>query len=75
MEVISIALFDEVEMKKAHPCSSRTKRFQITRVGADVKIRCLGCGKVMMLDRDTFNHKLKRVIAHHENLISLEPTK
>ena len=58
-------------MKKAHPCKHRTNRFQIVRVGADVKIRCLGCGNVMMLDRDAFNHKIKKVVAHHENLLEL----
>lgn len=71
-EVIPLALYDEVEMKKPHPCASRSKRFQIVRVGADVKIRCLGCGNVMMLDRDKFNQKLKRVLAHHEDLIPLD---
>ncbi|MCI2111793.1 MAG: DUF951 domain-containing protein [Bacilli bacterium] len=59
-------LFDEVEMKRPHPCSSRSKRFQIVRLGADIKIRCLGCGNVLMIDRDAFNHKLKRIVAHHE---------
>jgi hypothetical protein len=64
-----IALYDEVEMKKPHPCSSHSKRFQIVRVGADVKIKCLGCGNVIMLDRDAFNGKIKKVIAHHSGPI------
>lgn len=57
-----IDLNDIVEMKKCHPCSSRSKLFQVVRVGADVKIKCLGCGKVMMIDRDAFNAKVKRVL-------------
>jgi hypothetical protein len=64
-----IALFDEVEMKRPHPCSSHSKRFQIVRIGADVKIMCLGCGNVIMMDRDVFNRKLKKIIAHHGNLL------
>ena len=67
MAVIPIELYDEVEMKKAHPCSHRSKRFQIIRVGADVKILCLGCGNVIMMDRDYFNHAVKKVVAHHES--------
>lgn len=67
--VLPIKLYDEVEMKKPHPCSARSKRFQILRVGADVKILCLGCGNVMMLDRDAFNNKVKRVIEHHDEII------
>ncbi len=66
MDVSSIKLYDEVEMKRPHPCSSRSKRFQLIRLGADVKILCLGCGNVIMLDRDKFNSKIKKVIAHHD---------
>jgi hypothetical protein len=69
------ALYDEVEMKKAHPCLSHSKRFQIVRVGADVKIQCLGCGNVIMLDRDGFNGKIRKVIAHHEGPLSLPSKK
>ena len=66
MDVSSIKLYDEVEMKRPHPCSSRSKRFQVIRLGADVKILCLGCGNVIMLDRDKFNSKIKKVIDHHD---------
>ena len=66
MDVSSIKLYDEVEMKRPHPCSSRSKRFQVIRLGADVKILCLGCGNVIMLDRDKFNSKIKKIIAHHD---------
>lgn len=58
----SYDLFDIVEMKKAHPCASRSKNFQIIRVGADIKIKCLGCGNVIMMDRDSFNKRIKKVI-------------
>lgn len=62
MVITQYNLFDEVEMKKAHPCIHRSKRFQIVRLGADVKIKCLGCGNIIMIDRDKFNHSLKKVI-------------
>lgn len=58
----SIALNDVVEMKKCHPCDTRSKLFEVVRLGADVKIKCLGCGRVMMLDRDAFNSKVKRIV-------------
>jgi hypothetical protein len=64
--VTDYALYDEIEMKKAHPCAGRSKRFQIVRVGADIKIRCLGCGNLLLLDRSDFNAKIKKVVAHHE---------
>ena len=33
---------DVVELKKTHPCGS--KQWEITRVGMDIKLKCLGCG-------------------------------
>lgn len=74
-QIISYTLFDEVEMKRPHPCVAHSKRFQIVRLGADIKIRCLGCGNVMMIDRDSFNHKIKKVIAHHEGPLEVAGTK
>ena len=69
MLIPEYGLFDEVELKKPHPCAARSKRFQIVRVGADIKVKCLGCGNVIMIDRDKFNQKIKKVIARHEGEI------
>ena len=49
-----------VIMKKPHPCG--TNEWEIVRVGADIKIKCLNCGRTIMLPRVDFNKKLKRVI-------------
>lgn len=62
MNVPNYKLDDIVEMKKEHPCVSRSKLFQIVRVGADIKIKCLGCGNIIMIDRDTFNHRIRRIV-------------
>ncbi len=69
VSVPSYDLYDEVEMKKPHPCFARCKRFQIVRVGADIKIQCLGCGNVIMIDRDQFNSKIRKVLQKHEGKI------
>ena len=69
MTLIDYKLYDEVEIKRPHPCFAHSKRFQIVRVGADIKIMCLGCGNVMMIDRDKFNGKIKKVLVHHEGPI------
>ncbi len=65
MELLKYDLYDVVEMKKAHPCATHSKRFQIVRVGADIKVACLGCGNVIMMDRFDFNKKIKKIIEHH----------
>ena len=49
----------KVIMKKAHPCGKNL--WEITRVGVDIKIKCVNCGRSIMMDRMEFNKKLKKV--------------
>jgi hypothetical protein len=51
---------DRVEMRKPHPCGSRI--WLITRVGADIGMRCQGCDRRVLLPRSTFLKRLKRVL-------------
>ncbi len=50
-----------VVMKKEHPCG--TNEWEITRIGADIKIKCRHCGRSIMFPRMEFNKKLKKVIS------------
>lgn len=50
-----------VIMKKQHPCGEN--KWEITRVGADIKIKCLKCGRSIMIPRIDFNKKLKKVVS------------
>lgn len=59
-------LGDIVQMKKPHPCK-KSLYFEITRMGADIKIKCCGCGAVIMFDRFEFERKLKKVMKKEEN--------
>ena len=54
-------LYDIVEMKKEHPCR-KSKYWKIIRVGADIKIKCQGCGAVVMFGRHEFERKMKRLV-------------
>ena len=63
--MIEYGLNDIVEMKKEHPCH-KSKYWQIIRMGADIKIKCLGCGTSIMFPRSEFERKLKKVIDHQE---------
>ena len=47
-------------MKKGHPWG--TNLFEIIRLGAEIKIRCINCGRVIMLSRVDFNKKIKKVL-------------
>lgn len=53
-------LHDLVEMKKPHPCGEN--RWQIIRVGMDIRIKCLGCDHRVMLPRREFVRKMKKII-------------
>ena len=54
-------LGDIVQMKKSHPCGS--DRWKIIRTGADVKIKCLGCGRIVMLSRADFVKRSAKLIS------------
>ena len=51
-----------VTMKKEHPC--RTNEWEVIRIGADIKIKCIKCDRSVMLPRIDFNKKLKRIIKY-----------
>ena len=53
-------LGDIVEMKKPHAC--QTNKWQITRMGVDIKIKCINCNREIMMDRIDFDKKLKKII-------------
>jgi hypothetical protein len=53
-------LGDQVIMKKSHAC--QTNLFVITRVGVDIKIKCVKCNREVMMDRLEFERKLKKVV-------------
>ena len=40
---------DIVTLKKPHPCGS--KEWEILRVGADFRLKCMGCGHQVMVER------------------------
>lgn len=54
-------LNDIVEMKKEHPCH-KSKHWKIIRMGADIRIKCLGCGTSVLFPRTEFERKLKKVV-------------
>lgn len=52
-------LGDIVEMKKQHPCGSN--EFEVIRLGADIKIKCIGCSRIIMLPRNKFQKDAKKI--------------
>ena len=60
MNDLKYALGNIVMMKKGHPCGENS--WEIVRVGADIKIRCTKCDRVIMMPRIEFNKKIKKII-------------
>ena len=56
---MDIQVGDVLTMKKEHPCGS--KQWQALRIGADFKLRCLGCGHEVMGPRSKFERSVKQV--------------
>ena len=56
---------DIVTMKKPHACQEN--KWQITRVGMDFRLKCLGCGRYVMLTRQDFKKRVKSIIEKAEN--------
>lgn len=61
MNGIEYGLGDIIEMKKEHPCHL-SKQWKIIRMGADIRIKCLGCGTSVMMTRQKFDKKIKKVV-------------
>ena len=57
---LNYELGTKVIMKKQHPCG--TNLWEIVRLGADIKIKCVNCGRIIMLQRIEYNKKLKRIV-------------
>lgn len=57
-EPLQLVIGDVVELRKPHPCGSRI--WTITGLGADIRMRCDGCGRRVLLPRRTLEKRLKR---------------
>ena len=62
--VLEIKLGDVVRLKKKHPCGG--DQWQVTRLGADIGIKCLICQRRVLLERSTFERRIKAFISRGE---------
>jgi hypothetical protein len=52
---------DVVRLRKPHPCGSY--EWRVVRIGADIGLKCVKCGRRVLLDRATFNKRLKSIVS------------
>ncbi len=53
-----------MRLRKRHPCGGYD--WQVTRLGADIGLRCLTCGRRVMLERPDLEKRLKQFVSHAE---------
>ncbi|MEQ2129979.1 MULTISPECIES: DUF951 domain-containing protein [Caldanaerobacter] len=56
---------DIVKLKKKHPCGS--DEWEILRVGMDIRIKCLKCGRMVLMPRAKFEKSIKKILKTVEN--------
>jgi hypothetical protein len=60
MDGTDIDIGDTVRLRKPHPCGGDT--WQVTRIGTDIGLRCLTCGRYVLLPRPLFRRRLRAVV-------------
>ncbi len=60
MEEKQIEVGTIVNMKKGHPCGAN--EWEVVRIGADMKLKCINCSRIIMMPRIDFNKKIKKIV-------------
>ncbi len=60
VKITPVKVGDVVRLKKGHPCGENA--WQVTRVGMDIGLKCLGCGRAVRLLRRDFDRRFKAFI-------------
>lgn len=55
--VLELSVGDRLNLAKAHPCGSH--EWAVTRVGADIGLSCVGCGRRVMLERRELERRFR----------------
>jgi len=62
--MLNLAIGDFVITKKPHPCGN--SQWLIIRTGADIKLKCIKCNRIIMLDRCECERRIKKLIKVNE---------
>jgi hypothetical protein len=66
--VLELLLGDVVRLRRTHPCGGR--EWLVDRLGADIGLRCNGCGRHVMLERRLLEARLDGFVARGDPEIS-----
>lgn len=65
MEGKKFDMGDIVQMKKKHPCGEN--KWEIIRMGMDIRIKCLGCNHSVLMPGKEFEKKMKKVLEKYSS--------
>ena len=54
---VEFRMEDVVRLRKPHPCGGF--EWKVVRLGADIRLECLGCGRRVLLPRRELEKRLK----------------
>jgi hypothetical protein len=66
--VLDVFLGDVVRLRKAHPCGA--SEWLVDRLGADIGLRCQGCGRHVMLERRPLESRLEGFVSRGDPALS-----
>lgn len=58
---LELFINDVVRLRKPHPCGSTD--WTVVRLGADIGLKCTGCGRRVLLPRRTLEKRLKTFVS------------
>ena len=61
MKYADLALGDRVRLRKPHPCGSY--EWLVVRLGADIGLKCAGCGRRVLLPRSEVERRIKQIVS------------
>ena len=64
-----LGLGDVVRMRKPHPCGGF--EWRVVRLGADIGLVCLTCGRRILLERRALKNRMKAVLSKGDGVESL----
>lgn len=62
MKTLLFLLQKQYDVKRSQTTGKKANEWEVTRLGADIKIRCTNCDHVVMMSRHDFEKKLKKVL-------------
>lgn len=59
--VVDFRMGDVLRLRKGHPCGGF--EWEVVRLGADIGVRCLTCGRRVLLGRSVLEKRLKAFVS------------